>query len=519
MGNSVLSLTNPDEVFYTLTAKEMILHKTWMVPYIFDEPQFEKPILIYWLIRIGFILFGISDFGARFFSSFFGVIGVAAVYLLALLGYKDEKKAFLSALILMSSGLYIGMSRIILTDVIFTVFILLSLLSFYWGYVYRIRKNSGLILFYFFSAFAVLTKGPLGFFMPLAVVILFLMIKKELKSFFCKSSLWGFLLMILISAPWYIFCAYKYGNAFIYEFFYNDHIRRIFEAEHKSNDTWYFYASLMIVGMVPWCCYTAVSLVSLLWSVWKKNISSINLFALCWIFVVFAIFQSAHSKLVSYILPFFPALAVVTGEFILNSRGNLLKILGFITWLALAVLPIVLFFCPTEYLVYLPAKPKLLVFNLVYIISLASMLLCIIKKRYFAANYFLVLQILIMLFFAPLASKNINAYLSSKDSSDYLLKNCKIDNKILCSKPFARGINYYTSKNIAIWGGQFFSPHPILHLDSDDEVIIFLKGQPVTYCVLTKSSLEDLEKISKDQFKLDILKTIGEQYIARVRLE
>ena len=51
LGNGTVGLTNDNEVFYAQTAKEMIQHKTWMTPYIFGQPQFEKPIFIYWLLR------------------------------------------------------------------------------------------------------------------------------------------------------------------------------------------------------------------------------------------------------------------------------------------------------------------------------------------------------------------------------------------------------------------------------------------------------------------------------------
>lgn len=67
LGNGMISLTGPDEVFYAQTAKEMIQHNSWMTPYLFNQPQFEKPIFLYWLLRIAFMLFGISSFAARFF--------------------------------------------------------------------------------------------------------------------------------------------------------------------------------------------------------------------------------------------------------------------------------------------------------------------------------------------------------------------------------------------------------------------------------------------------------------------
>ena len=75
-GNNNMHLTNPDEVFYAQTAKEMAHHHTWLVPILFDQPQFEKPILTYWFLRLSDILFGTTPFAARFFPAVFGMLGV-----------------------------------------------------------------------------------------------------------------------------------------------------------------------------------------------------------------------------------------------------------------------------------------------------------------------------------------------------------------------------------------------------------------------------------------------------------
>ena len=101
-GNGILSLTNPDEVFYVQTAKEMISHKTWMTPYLFGQPQFEKPIFLYWFLRSSMIVFNNINFAGRFPGAFMAILGVIGVYFLSLIGFKNEKKAFISSLILMS---------------------------------------------------------------------------------------------------------------------------------------------------------------------------------------------------------------------------------------------------------------------------------------------------------------------------------------------------------------------------------------------------------------------------------
>jgi len=200
-GNGLISLTIPDEVFYTQTAKEMLNNHSWMTAYIFGQPQFEKPIFLYWLLKLGFMIFGINSFAARFFPALFGIIGIIAVYLFGRIGFKDDKKAFISAIVLMTSGLYLGLSRTVFTDLVFSVFILLSLLSFYWGFSFKNRKGAGILMFFVFSALAVLTKGPLGIIIPLLTAVIFLLIKKDIKFLLDRCFIWGFLLFSLISLP------------------------------------------------------------------------------------------------------------------------------------------------------------------------------------------------------------------------------------------------------------------------------------------------------------------------------
>jgi len=119
-GNSLVSLTIPDEVFYAQTAKEMLKNGSWMTPYIFGQPQFEKPVFLYWLLKSSFMVSGVNSFSARFFPAFFGMIGVIAVYFLGRIGFKDQKKAFISAIVLMTGGLYVGLARTVFTDLFHT---------------------------------------------------------------------------------------------------------------------------------------------------------------------------------------------------------------------------------------------------------------------------------------------------------------------------------------------------------------------------------------------------------------
>src|SRR6185295_5576673 len=72
-GNGAISLTHPDEVFYIQTAKEMLARHSWLTPYIFDKPQFEKPILAYDMFAAAVRAFGLTPFAGRFFPALFGM--------------------------------------------------------------------------------------------------------------------------------------------------------------------------------------------------------------------------------------------------------------------------------------------------------------------------------------------------------------------------------------------------------------------------------------------------------------
>lgn len=525
-GNGLLSLSIPDEVFYAQTAKEMATQHTWMTPYIFGQPQFEKPVLLYWLLRLGFMIFGMTSFAARFFPALFGMIGVIAVYLLGRIGFRDPGKAFISAIVLMTCGLYIGLSRTVFTDLIFSVFILLSLLVFYWGYSFKNRKGQGILLFFVFSALAVLTKGPLGLLIPLISAALFLLIKKDLKFLLNRYLLFGLLFFGLISLPWYILMFKLYGNSFIHEFFYNDHFRRIIEAEHYGNDTWYFYPLSMAGCIFPWSIFFLVSLFSLPKYLKQKD-NQFYLFLSCLIAAVLVIFQFAHSKLVSYIFPLFPALALFTGDFIIDKIENKRRSIYFILLMSLLgvfLVPVALIAASLwfkNYLTpYLSSGAVINFFILVFLAFGLALFSLIIRKKLLKSVYCLALFVPLMTYLIPFMQSDIEPYLSSKAACEYLLNNYKIDNTILSSKFFVRGVKYYTDKKVAVVdipGTPFFSPHPLLFLDSDDKVRDFLRSQEATYCIFKKSSVEDIDRIVSGEFKYTVLKVAGNEYILKIQ--
>lgn len=505
-----------------MTAHEMAVKNEWVTPFIFGQPQFEKPVLTFWLIAIAFKAWGQTAFAARFFPALFATCGVLAVYLLGLMGFKDERKAFLSALLLATSAFFVGMGKTVFTDMIFTVFILYALVFFMLGFLNRHKKALGFIGFYVCCALAVLTKGPLGWLIPQLVVVLFLLYQRQM--YFLRNG-WvvaGVLLFLGLTLPWYGYMIGHYHQAFIHEFFYNDHWRRLLEAEHKGNDRWFFYPTTMLAGFFPWSLFLAAALVDLFKRL-RRHVLVMDYLCLSWILAVFVVFQMAHSKLASYILPLFPALALITGNFLgdclsdIHQRKRVQNLLC-VSFIVLGLLGIAAVAGQKVFGHYISfLLPVYFLSGSLMALAGIGMSLCF-KEHIQPALYVLALTLCPLFLTAFMIHADIEKYASSYEASLYIPGSGRVMT-VLTSKANARGIHYYTNQNIAVVdfsGKPFFSPHPIPILDSEDKVLNALERQPVTFGVIRKAAYQAMLKYCAHRFQVSLLKNIGYDYIVRI---
>ena len=523
LGNNFFSLSDPDEVFYSLTAKEMAAKNEWMTPLIFGQPQFEKPPLTYWLLETAFKTGGVSPVTARFFPAVFATLGVMAIYFLGLMGFKDERKAFLSAVVLATSAFFVGMGKTVFTDMIFTVFILCAFTMFVWGFTNRRRQGISFIGFYVFCALATLTKSPLGLLIPQIAVILFLLYQRQIE--FLKSW-WvpmGILLYFVIALPWYAYIYHQYGQAFVQEFFYNDHWRRLLEAEHRGNDHWFFYPMTMIAGLFPWSLFLIAAFVDLFKRL-KISANFVDYLSLSWILAVLLVFQSAHSKLASYILPLFPALALLTGDFLGNclSQAKDLRKIQNLLWASfclLIALAIAVMVGHKAYRHYVSSQSPMYFLSGSLITLSGIGITLAFKERLQESLYVLALSLCPILLTAFMIRTDVEGYVSSYEASQYIPQRTVNAMTVLTSKANARGIRFFTGQDIAVVdfsGKPFFSPHPVSILDTTDKIESILDHQRVTMGVIRKAAYKDILKKCSNRYHVALLSIIGFDYIVRI---
>ncbi len=529
-GNGMLSLTHPDEVFYVQSAKEMVRHKSWLTPMIFDWPQFEKPIFFYWLLMIGIKLAGLSPFMARFWPSIFGIIGVPAVYGIAWVLFRNKRTAFLSGMVLAASFIHLAMSRAVLTDMTFSILTVLSFGSFCWAYYERKYKNIGIILFFIFMGLAVLTKGLLGVCFPFTVVLSFLVSQKDFKFLKVPATAWGALLFAVIAVPWHILMYKWYGRVFIAEYWHNVHVLRIFVAEHPRNDTWYFYFAIMFAGIMPFSLFWPSMLNTALKTVRKSGAGSAQISLLIsWICSTYVFVQAAHSKLASYILPVFPVVAILMGYYLNRALSDFeekkiepktIIIVGYAMAGSLVAAAVGGNIAAEMYKAVVTDKQPVYIASALAVLWAGVMVFLNIKRKYFALVLSKAGVTMLLLTVALVGIPTAEPWVSCKNVMDEFNKLDQNTTPVLASKFYARGVRYYSDRPVAvinIGGKGFFTPHPIPFLNTDEKVLDFIKEQKDLYAIVRQQDWEILMRLAPGRYQIiEIGKGVGGKHIIKI---
>ena len=246
--------------------------------------------------------------------------------------------------------------------------------------------------------------------------------------------------------------------------------------------------------------------------------------SLSWILAVLIVFQIAHSKLASYILPLFPALALMTGNYL----GNLLSSIQYrkkiqnllcASFIILAVLGIAVMLGHKAYRHYISSQlPMYFLSSSLIVLSGLGVTLAF-KERFQQALYVLALTLCPIFMTAFMIRPDVEGYVSSYEASEYIPQRSLGVMTVLTSKPNARGIRFYTGQDVAavdFTGKQFFSPHPIEILDTKERIVKVLESQRVTYAVVRKSVYQFILKNCTNHFHVSLLKDIGFNYILRI---
>lgn len=299
-------LLNPDEARYTEITREMLAYHQYITPKLNGVVFFDKPILFYWLQAFALWVFGVNEFAARFFPMLFSLFGALCIYNLCFYLF-NWRAAWIAALILLASPLYYFTGHYANLDLEVAVWISLSL-SFYlraYDPVTSQLARGWLYAAYAAAGLAVLTKGLIGLAFPVMIIGLWVMLTNQWFLLKQMRIFTGFLIILAICLPWFIFVQ-KTNPGFSYYYFYIQQVLRFLTPNFNNHQSIWFYLPVIVIGMFPWILLIYPAIKS---AYQEKN--KISLFLLLWASIIFIFFSIPQSKLIGYMVPIVFPLAIL----------------------------------------------------------------------------------------------------------------------------------------------------------------------------------------------------------------
>ena len=308
------ALWNSDEGRYAEIAREMLELKDWISPHLNYVLYFEKPPLVYWLTAASFSVFGQTEFAARFGSALFGLLTVAVTYLFGK-HWKDPETGLLAGSALATSFLFFGLTQYLVPDMVLTFWMTLAVYASARMLMERLpeRIRPPTYLWALAIAGGFLTKGVIGALFPVAALglaIAYTRLGSQVRKIPWQGAA---IVAILITAPWFVLVTLRHPS-FPYFFFVHEHIARYLTGSHHRGAPLYFFIPVLIVGFLPWSVY----LPTLFRSAFRHHgvamkRDPVRALLVFWSLFIVVFFSFSQSKLVAYMLPVLPALALLCG--------------------------------------------------------------------------------------------------------------------------------------------------------------------------------------------------------------
>jgi 4-amino-4-deoxy-L-arabinose transferase-like glycosyltransferase len=323
-------LFEPDEGRYAEIPREMLVSGDWVTPRLNAIKYFEKPVLQYWATATAFKMFGPHAWSARLWPALCGYLGLLLTFWLARALF-DERTALLAVLIQASALLYLGLARIATVDMSLCFGLQLSLSALALMARQRDQARSPAVLVStptptrgplrawqlsvllgIGMAVAVLSKGLVGILIPGAVAGLYLLWMRDWMLPLRARPWWSLLVLLMLAAPWFLEVSAR-NPEFAHFFFIVQHFQRYLSPAgfDRYQPAW-FFIPVLVLGFLPWTTLLPGALLR----GWRDARAGAHASALLlvWTLFVFAFFSLSQSKLIPYILPLLPALALLAAR-------------------------------------------------------------------------------------------------------------------------------------------------------------------------------------------------------------
>ena len=333
-------LFEPDEGRNAEKAREILVLRDWVTPHENFHPVLDKPIFFYWTVAIAYKLFGVSEWAARLPSALAALGTLALIYRFTH-AHWGRWTALWSGLILLTNVEFFALARTVIFDVMLTFFTTLSLCAFYEAMHNESSKQRRIwsLLTGLGIGAAALTKGLVGIVVPGMVIFAYVLFTAQWRALKRMNLFSAVLLALLVAAPWYLFAESR-NPGYLRYYLWEEHFGRFVTDEFDRAQGWYYFVAVLFVGFMPWSLLVPLFAREAVKKMLRGELADRAVYLMSWTILPFLFFSISKSKLPHYILPIFPALAMLTAAALVRayqqSPKNLQRALSLTWWVQVA---------------------------------------------------------------------------------------------------------------------------------------------------------------------------------------
>ena len=286
----------------------------WITPHFDSLAYLDKPAVFFWLVAGSFRLWGVSEWAARFPSALMALATMLLTWALARRMF-GKSSGLRAGIIFATTPMVMVLSRMVIFDMTLACLVTLAMLAFWHAESSQPRPRWAELLAFAAMGLATMTKGPVGFLLPLLSLALYYALSRRLRDFKRLNWGWGIAALLLTALPWFLLVSARNPDFPRYAFWQESLLRFATGHAHRSGSIFY-YVPVFLAGMFPWSLLLAVIGLTRLveWGELTRETRKPVLFLLTWAGVVFVFFSISRSKLPTYFLPAIVPLSILLAE-------------------------------------------------------------------------------------------------------------------------------------------------------------------------------------------------------------
>ena len=307
----------PDEPRFAQVAREMMLSGDYVLPTFNGRPLALLPPMSYWLTALASIPFGdVTTTAARGTVFVFAVLTLAATWMLGRRMF-GPRVGLVAAGVLATAVFFCRQARWLQADMFLLAGVTWAVVLLYHGIEHPRGGWVWFALAGLSMGFAVLVKGPIGVAAPGLVIGAHMIVERRWRLMVCPGLLMAPVIGLVIAAPWYLLVHRAAGPAFIGEVVLKHNFGMFYKTWSHARP-FYYYGVSILWGFVPWIVFLPGAVASEIRAGLRGQDASKRAvrFLLAWAAVLFLFFSVSSAKQSKYLLPAYPALAILAARFL-----------------------------------------------------------------------------------------------------------------------------------------------------------------------------------------------------------